>query len=135
MLAFAAIVREWISRSAWIRPRLSFSKTRLLCRASAFGGGLLEVHDVTAYVGDFHIFQLWHLLDQPALLLGMDVLSQTRGVAIDYERHTVRGSAARWTERRVAVGGCAGADSFLQAPGVESLRAEPEMHHVAFATT
>jgi len=55
----------------------------------SIGGGTLEVRDVTAYVGDFHIFQLWDLIDQPAVLLGMDVLSQTRGVAIDYERHTV----------------------------------------------
>lgn len=55
----------------------------------SIGGGTLEVRDVTAYVGNFHIFQLWDLMDQPALLLGMDVLSQTRGVAIDYERHTV----------------------------------------------
>jgi predicted aspartyl protease len=55
----------------------------------SIGSGALEVRDVTAYVGNFHIFQLWDLIDQPALLLGMDVLSQTRGVAIDYERHTV----------------------------------------------
>ena len=53
------------------------------------GGGVLEVRDVTAYIGNFHIFQLWNLIDEPALLLGMDVLSQTRGVAIDYQRHTV----------------------------------------------
>ncbi|MBI3438117.1 MAG: aspartyl protease family protein [Proteobacteria bacterium] len=53
------------------------------------GGGVLEVRDVTAYIGNFHIFHLWNLIDEPALLLGMDVLSQTRGVAIDYQRHTV----------------------------------------------
>jgi len=51
--------------------------------------GELEVRNVTAYVGDFHIFQLWNLIDEPTLLLGMDVLSQTRGMAIDYERGTV----------------------------------------------
>jgi len=55
----------------------------------SIGGSALEVRDVTAYVGNFHIFQLWDLIDEPALLLGMDVLSQTRGVAIDYERRTV----------------------------------------------
>ena len=53
------------------------------------GGGVLEVRDVTAYIGNFHIFQLWNLIDEPALLLGMDVLSQTRGIAIDYQRRTV----------------------------------------------
>jgi predicted aspartyl protease len=51
--------------------------------------GELEVRDITAYVGDFHIFQLWQLTDEPTLLLGMDVLSQARGIAIDYERATV----------------------------------------------
>ncbi|MGD9979305.1 MAG: aspartyl protease family protein [Hyphomonadaceae bacterium] len=51
--------------------------------------GELEVRDVTAYVGDFHIFQIWNLIEEPTLLLGMDVLSQTRGLAIDYERGTV----------------------------------------------
>jgi predicted aspartyl protease len=53
------------------------------------GSGALEVRDVLAYVGNFHIFQLWNLIQEPSLLLGMDVLSQTRGIAIDYERRTV----------------------------------------------
>lgn len=51
--------------------------------------GELEVHNITAYVGDFHIFQLWELTEEPALLIGMDVLSQARGLAIDYERARV----------------------------------------------
>lgn len=51
--------------------------------------GELEVRNVTAYVGDYHIFQLWGLVDEPTLLLGMDVLSQARGIAIDYGRGTV----------------------------------------------
>ena len=51
--------------------------------------GELEVRNITAYVGDFHIFRLWDLLDQPALLIGMDVMSQARGLAIDYERGMV----------------------------------------------
>lgn len=51
--------------------------------------GELVVRDVTAYVGDYHIFQLWNLIDEPTLLLGMDVLSQAQGLAIDYGRGTV----------------------------------------------
>lgn len=51
--------------------------------------GPLEVRNITAYVGDFHIFHLWQLDDQPTLLIGMDVLSQARGVAIDYGRGIV----------------------------------------------
>jgi predicted aspartyl protease len=51
--------------------------------------GELEVRNITAYVGDFHIFQIWDLTTEPTLLLGMDVLSQARGLAIDYGRGTV----------------------------------------------
>jgi predicted aspartyl protease len=51
--------------------------------------GPLEVRNVTAYVGDFHIFALWEMLQEPTLLIGMDVLSQSRGLAIDYGRGVV----------------------------------------------
>lgn len=51
--------------------------------------GELEVRSVTAYVGNFHIFELWDFMEEPTLLIGMDVLSQTRGIAIDYGRKTV----------------------------------------------
>jgi predicted aspartyl protease len=49
----------------------------------------IEVENLIAYVGNFHIFNLWGLQDEPTLLIGMDVLSQARAVAIDYERGTV----------------------------------------------
>ncbi|QGZ94159.1 aspartyl protease family protein [Terricaulis silvestris] len=51
--------------------------------------GELELDNVAAYVGDFHIFALWDLLEDPTLLIGMDVLSQTKGLAIDYDRARV----------------------------------------------
>lgn len=51
--------------------------------------GELEVRNVVAYVNDFHIFRLWNLTSEPTLLLGMDVLSQAKGIAIDYERGVV----------------------------------------------
>jgi predicted aspartyl protease len=49
-----------------------------------FRMGPITILNVSAFVGDFHIFQLWELTDRPALLIGMDVLAQTRGLAIDY---------------------------------------------------
>ncbi len=51
--------------------------------------GEIELDNVAAYVGDFHIFALWDLLEEPTLLIGMDVLSQTKGLAIDYDRARV----------------------------------------------
>jgi len=55
----------------------------------SFSLGDVNVTGITAYVADFHIFRLWGFTDEPALLIGMDVLSQTRAIAIDYERATV----------------------------------------------
>lgn len=67
--------RPIILRDAMLVPRVSM--------------GELDVRNVAAYVGDFHIFNLWGLSEEPTLLLGMDVLSQTRGLAIDYGRARV----------------------------------------------
>jgi predicted aspartyl protease len=49
----------------------------------------MEVRDITAFVGAFHIFDLWEMSDEPTLLIGMDVLAQARGLAIDYEEAVV----------------------------------------------
>jgi predicted aspartyl protease len=51
--------------------------------------GEVEVTGITAYVADFHIFRLWEFIDEPAILIGMDVLAQTRAIAIDYQRASV----------------------------------------------
>jgi predicted aspartyl protease len=64
-----------VLESAVLIPRLNFAG--------------VEVSGVTAYVADFHIFRLWGYTSEPALLIGMDVLSQTNALAIDYERGTV----------------------------------------------
>ena len=47
------------------------------------------VESVTAYIGDYHIFDVWGLQDEPTLLIGMDVLARSREMAIDYERGVV----------------------------------------------
>jgi len=57
--------------------------------------GAVTILDVSAFVGDFHIFGLWGLSDRPALLIGMDVLAQTRGLAIDYSDAVVYFQVAR----------------------------------------
>jgi hypothetical protein len=49
----------------------------------------LSVNDMVLFVGDFHVFSLWGMTEEPTLLIGMDVLSTTRGVAIDFERGAV----------------------------------------------
>lgn len=47
--------------------------------------GDVEITAVRAYLGDFHIFDLWGLREEPTILIGMDVLSKAPGMAIDYE--------------------------------------------------
>jgi hypothetical protein len=51
--------------------------------------GELRISDMLVYVGDFHVFSLWGLDDEPTVLVGMDVLRQARALAIDYERGNV----------------------------------------------
>jgi predicted aspartyl protease len=51
--------------------------------------GRTVVDSVNAYIGDFHIFDVWGLQDQPTLLIGMDVLARSREMAIDYARAVV----------------------------------------------
>ena len=51
--------------------------------------GRTVVDSVNAYVGDFHIFDLWGLQDEPTLLIGMDVLARAQEMAIDYENGIV----------------------------------------------
>jgi predicted aspartyl protease len=51
--------------------------------------GRTRVNGVTAYIGDFHVFDFWGLQDEPTLLIGMDVLARSREMAIDYEQGIV----------------------------------------------
>jgi predicted aspartyl protease len=44
---------------------------------------------VTAYIGNFHVFDVWGLQDEPTLLIGMDVLASAREMAVDYENGVV----------------------------------------------
>lgn len=47
------------------------------------------IDNVNAYIGDYHIFELWGLQDEPTVLIGMDVLARSREMAIDYEKGIV----------------------------------------------
>lgn len=59
----------------------------LLIPSMMIGG--IQIDHVKAYIGDFHIFHVWGLTDEPTLLIGMDVLSQTRAITIDFGHATV----------------------------------------------
>jgi len=42
--------------------------------------------NVAVVYGDFHIFDVWKMTSEPALIVGMDVLGSVRALAIDFQR-------------------------------------------------
>jgi predicted aspartyl protease len=52
--------------------------------------GTLNVPDWPVAFADLHTFQMWNLVDRPAILLGVDVLSRFESVCLDFARDEVR---------------------------------------------
>ncbi len=46
--------------------------------------GDLTINDVDVIYGDIHVFRLWELEEEPALLVGMDVLGVLHTLIVDY---------------------------------------------------
>ena len=67
--------------------------------------GGIDISDTVAFVGDFHIFDLWGLMHEPTILIGMDVISTSRAIAIDYGRSTVHFRLRRFGITSDATGG------------------------------
>ena len=51
--------------------------------------GGVAIERLPILFADTHFFRIWHLEDEPALLIGMDVLGQLDALVIDYRRHEV----------------------------------------------
>lgn len=49
----------------------------------------VRINDVSIIYGDFHIFTVWGLEDQPAMVLGMDVLGTVASLSIDFKNQDV----------------------------------------------
>lgn len=52
--------------------------------------GGLQLGNVPVVYADVHVFDLWGLKDKPAVVLGMDLLSQFERVSLDFGRSQVR---------------------------------------------
>jgi len=52
--------------------------------------GGLQLGNVPVVFSDMHVFDLWKLRDKPAVILGMDLLTQFNLVALDFGRSQVR---------------------------------------------
>jgi len=59
-------------------------------RAPDIDFGDLTVHGAHIVFGDMYLFHRWHLAEQPALSLGMDLLGSFDVLIIDYNRHELQ---------------------------------------------
>lgn len=57
--------------------------------------GSLQIEDAGVTFADMYIFKQWNLLNQPAILIGMDALGLLDTLVIDYRRHELQMRMAR----------------------------------------
>lgn len=64
--------------------------------------GDMTLTNLEVIFADFHVFQLWGLNEEPALLVGMDMLGVLERLVIDYKRNEVSMFGERAASRVVA---------------------------------
>ena len=52
--------------------------------------GEVTISDLQVVFGDFEVFRMWGIADQPAIVIGMDVLGTTQALMIDFRRQQAR---------------------------------------------
>jgi predicted aspartyl protease len=55
----------------------------------------LRINDVAIVFGEFHIFKVWRMQDQPAMIIGMDVLGTVASLSIDFKNRDVYVASVR----------------------------------------
>jgi predicted aspartyl protease len=65
--------------------------------------GGLQLGNVPVVFSEMHVFELWGLKDKPAVILGMDLLTQFDTVALDFGRSQVRFDIAQVVKVRAPV--------------------------------
>jgi predicted aspartyl protease len=55
-------------------------------QAPAIDIGGARLNNLTVSFGDLHVFNVWSMLDEPALLIGMDMLGTLEKFVVDYSR-------------------------------------------------
>jgi len=56
-------------------------------QAATLQFGAATIKNLYIPFGDFKVFKIWGMEDQPALLVGMDILGTFAEISIDYRRH------------------------------------------------
>jgi hypothetical protein len=64
--------------------------------------GDMTLTNLDCIFADFHVFKLWGLDQEPAMLIGMDMLGVLDRLVIDYRRNEVSMYGERATSRVVA---------------------------------
>ncbi len=57
---------------------------------TSFSPSTIKITMARMTFADMHIFEHWHLIDEPAMLIGMDTLGQLSRLIIDYRRHELQ---------------------------------------------
>jgi len=52
--------------------------------------GDLQISNLSVVFGNFYVFHLWELEDEPAVVLGMDMLGLLDTFVVDYQRHEIQ---------------------------------------------
>lgn len=66
------------------------SQTGRYLRTPMIRLGEAEIEGVPIVYGDIHVFKLWGLQDEPAMLVGMDILGSLEKLVIDYRREEIQ---------------------------------------------
>jgi predicted aspartyl protease len=72
--------------------------------------GEASLHNLSVTFGDLHVFRIWGLEDEPAILVGMDLIGTLQRFVIDYKRQEIylqaRKQARSTTVRKCGPGQC-----------------------------
>ena len=52
--------------------------------------GDAELKHLEITFGDLHVFRLWDAVDEPTIVIGMDLLGTAKQLAIDYRRREIQ---------------------------------------------
>jgi predicted aspartyl protease len=61
-----------------------------IIRTPSFRMGSVAINNMHIVFGDFEVFEMWDVTDEPAIVLGMDVLGTTSAMMIDFTRGELR---------------------------------------------
>lgn len=67
-------------------------------RVETLSIGSVAIEDLRVSFGRFPVFKHWNLNERPALLIGMDVLSRTKSLSVDYRRREMALTARDLTD-------------------------------------